>query len=261
MKLRLRNLKNRRVVAALAGIILLVLLSLSIPALRSPVLSILENPLSIFTMIKREIGGIIFYHKNMVDSERLRNEAGFLRTKLLTAREAVMENGRLKGIISFKQKSPFKVVVAKVIGRSPDSWTSVVIIDKGKKSGIRRGFIAVTYSGLAGRVIEANESTSKVMLINDPNLAVSSIVSRSRQEGLVSGTLGSSLIMKYLPKDADIELSDEIITSGLTENFPKAILIGKVVEVGDEFSGLSKYAIIKPEVNLSSLEEVMIIIP
>lgn len=99
------------------------------------------------------------------------------------------------------------------------------------------------------------------MLINDPDFGVSAVVQRSRQEGLVSGTLGNNLIMRYLPKDADIKVSDIIVTSGLTGKYIKGLLIGRVVEIGDEFSGLSRYCLIKPAVSLSNIEEVLIIIP
>jgi rod shape-determining protein MreC len=91
-------------------------------------------------------------------------------------------------------------------------------------------------------------------------MAVSAIVQRSRQEGLISGTLGSSLIMRYLPKDCDIKVSDAIITSGLTENYPKGLLIGRVTDIGEEFSGLSRYAIVRPAVNLATIEEVLVIV-
>ncbi|MDD4894032.1 MAG: rod shape-determining protein MreC [Candidatus Omnitrophica bacterium] len=209
----------------------------------------------------REAGGIIFYHHNMAQNERLRKEINFLKQKLNTTSEVYLENKRLKSLVSFKQKTPYRVVPAKVIGRSADNWSSIVIIDKGSYNGIRRGFVAINYLGLVGRVIEVGDTASKIMLINDPSLGVSCVVQRSRQEGLVSGTLGRSLIMKYLPKDADIQPSDPIVTSGLTSAYPKGLLIGTVVSIGEEFSGLSRYAIIMPAVNLSSIEEVLIIIP
>jgi len=119
--------------------------------------------------------------------------------------------------------------------------------------------VAITYLGLAGRVVETTDTTSKIMLINDPNLSVSCIVQRSRQEGLVSGSLGSFLIMRYLPKEADIKVSDVILTSGLTNLYPKGLLVGTVAEVGEELSGLARYAIIKPAVELYNIEEVLII--
>jgi len=166
--------------------------------------------------------------------------------------------GFLKELLSLKQNSPDKFIAARVIAHQPDNWSQAVIIDKGSQNGIKRGSAVISYLGLAGSVIEAASSTAKVMLISDPNLGVSAIVQRSRQEGLVCGTLGVNLMMRYLPKDADIALTDTIVTSGLTNKFPKGLLIGTVVEIGEEFSGLSRYAIIKPAVNLSNLEEVLV---
>lgn len=261
MKLHLNKFKKKSTVSFIVSVFLVLALSSVIPTVRIPILNTLKYPLNLLTLIRREIGGIIFYHRNLVQNERLKKEIDLLRQKLNTLDEIYLENTRLKNLLYFKQKSHFKVIAARVIGRSPDNWSSVVIIDKGRYNGIKHNMTAITYLGFVGRVIDATESTSKIMLINDPGFAVSVMVQRSRQEGLVSGTLGNSLIMRYLPKEADIKVSDVIITSGLTNTYPKGLLIGTVVDIGEEFSGLSHYAIIKPAVNLSNIEEVLIIIP
>lgn len=252
--------KKKLIYFSAAGIFIFFLASF-IPAARPPALNALKYPLKIFTLFGREIKGIIFYHRNLIRNERLEKETGFLKSKLNAQSEIFLENQQLKSLLSLKQKSPFKVIAVSVIGRSPDNWSSTLIIDKGSSAGIKRGNAAISYLGLVGRVCETSAYVSKIVLINDPSLAVSAIVQRSRQEGLVSGTLGSTLVMRYLPKDADIQSSDVISTSGLTSVYPKGLLIGAVVEVGEEFSGLGRYAIIKPAVNLSSIEEVLIIIP
>jgi len=239
----------------------LILFACLIPSLRTPAFIILKYPLCLFTLAGREVKGVIFYHRNFIQNERLKEEVDLLRQKINSVDEVFLENRRLKSLLTFKQKTPFKVIAARVIGRSAENWSSIAIIDKGSSQGIRRGFVVITYLGLAGKVVETTNSTSKIMLINDPSLGVSAIDQRSRQEGLVSGTLGGSLIMKYLPKDADIQVCDVIITSGLTEAYPKGLLIGRVINIGEEFSGLSRYCQIKPVVNLSSIEEVLIIIP
>lgn len=239
--------------------LLLVVASL-IPQLRSPLLNTLKYPLVILNLIRREIGGIVFYHRNFIQNEKLKKEQDFLKHKINSLNEVYLENKRLKNLLSFKEKSPYKVIAARVIARSPDNWSSTVIIDKGRYSGVKAGMVVITYLGLVGKVVETAESTSKIMLINDADFAVSAIIQRSRQEGLISGTLGSSLIMRYLPKDADIKVTDTIITSGLTRMYPKGLLIGKVMDLGEEFSGLSRYAVIKPAVDLSAVEEVLIII-
>jgi len=253
--------KKKSIIQSAVFVFFLLLLASLIPALSSPALEILKYPLRLFSLAGREVEGIIFYHRNMAQTETLRKEADFLRQKLNAANEIYLENRRLNSLLAFKQKTPYKAVSARVIGRSADNWSSIAIIDKGTRHGIRRGLVVITYLGLAGRVVQTQDATSKIMLINDPAFGVSAIVQRSRQEGLVAGTLGRYLIMKYLPKDADVQVSDSVITSGLTDVYPKGLLIGSVVSMGDEFSGLSRYCQIKPAVNLAAIEEVLIIIP
>ena len=67
-------------------------------------------------------------------------------------------------------------------------------------------------------------------------------------------------MMKYLPSEADIKVSDVVLTSGLTEMYPKGLPIGNVTEVGEEFSSLTRYALMKPSANLYNCEEVLVII-
>ena len=239
---------------------LLLFFSLATPYIRAPFLNTLKYPLSLLTLSRREFGAIIFYHRNFIQNEKLKKYIDLLKNRLNAKEEIYLENARLKNLLSFRQKSSYRLIAARVIARSADSWSSSVIIDKGKRNGIKRQMAVITYLGLAGRVTDTQEFTSKILLISDPNLGVSAIVQRSRQEGLVSGTLGSHLIMKYLPEESDIRIGDVIITSGLNQTYPKGLLIGTVVGIGREFSGLSRYAIIKPAVNPSNIEEVLIII-
>ena len=212
-------------------------------------------------LLKREALGIVFYHRNMIEAERSGTEIGALRTRLFNLQELDQENTRLKNLLNFKQKSPLRLIAAKVIGRSADSWFSGAIIDKGKYNGIRPGMIVINPQGLVGRVVESGNNSSKILLVNDPSLGISSIVQRTRQEGLVSGTLGANLIMRYLPEDAQITIGDIIITSELSQIYPKGLLVGRVINIGREFSGLNRYAIIKPAAELSNIEEVLVIIP
>jgi len=257
---RLDKFKNKTFLYFFLFILGVFFLSCIIPFFQFTCLGVLKYPLGLLNLMRRELGGIVFYHHNLVQNERLKRSMDLLRQKLNNVREVYLENMRLKEMLSFKQRSHYKLVAARVIGRSPDNWFSMVIIDKGKDYGLRRGMVAITPAGLLGRVLDVTGSTTKIMLINDPNFSVSSLVQRSRQEGLVSGTLGGTLMMKYLPRNADIKVSDIIVTSGLTDLYPKGLIIGTVIEVGDEFAGLTRYALLKPAVDLANIEELLIIL-
>jgi rod shape-determining protein MreC len=255
------NFNKKQLIRFAALLAVFVILSSLIAILRTPGLNLSRYPLAVLAWMRRETGGVIFYHRNLVRYETLHKEIDFLRQKIRELNDIYAENRRFKELLDFKQKTPYHVVACRVIGRSPDNWVSLVTVDKGSSQGIRRGFVVITYAGLVGRVTETTPSFSKITLINDPDFSVSALIQRSRQEGLVSGTLGTYLIMKYLPKDADVKVDDLILTSGLSSSFPKGLSIGKVIEIGEEFSGLSHYALIKPVVNLSAIEEVFVIIP
>jgi rod shape-determining protein MreC len=254
------NLKNKNLVFYFLAGLLVLFVAGSVSLFKNPVFDLSKFPSLAVNAVRREFTGIIFYHRNYVQNERLRSEADFFRQKLNSLNGIYLENLRLRKLVSFKQEAPFKVIAARVIARSPDSWSSVIIIDKGASSGIRRAQAVINNLGLIGRVMDTTAFTAKVMLISDPNLNVSAIVERSREAGLITGTLGAQLLMKYLPVDADIKVQDKIITSGMNRNYPKGISIGTVVEVGNELSNLSRYAVIKPAVNLSFLEEVFVIV-
>lgn len=252
--------KKKNLIYLAISCFLILTLAFLTPASKVAFLNILKQPLNLLTLAKREVDAIIFYHRNSIQNQRLKREIDLLRQKLNSLNEAYLENIRLQKLLSLKQKPTYKVIAARVIARSPDTWSSIIIIDKGSNNGIKRGMTAISYLGLLGRVIETTAFTSKIMLINDPNLSISGIVQRSRQEGLVSGTLGNHLIMRYLTEESDIKIQDTIVSSGLNEIYPKGLLIGTVVDIGKEFSGLSRYALIKPAVNLSNIEEVLIIV-
>jgi len=243
----------------LAGSLLLVSNFLS--CFKNPAQKIFKPHLSFIGLIKRELSGIVFYHRNMIRAEGLQNDIDLLRWRLFDLREIAQENDRLNNLFNFKRKSSLRLVAARVIGRSVDSWSSSVIINKGRYNGIKSKMVVISSQGLVGSIVETTDNTSKVLLINDPNQGISSIVQRSRQEGLVSGTLGTNLIMRYLPDEAQIMAGDIIITSELSQMYPKGLLLGRVVNIGREFSGLNRYALVKPAVDLANIEEVLVIIP
>ena len=237
------------------------LLSNFLFSFKNPAQKIFKPHLSFINLVKRELSGIIFYHRNMIQAENLENKVNLLGLRLLDLREVAQENTRLKNLLNFKHKSSLRLVASRVVGRSLDSWSSSVIIDKGRYNGIKSGMVVISPQGLVGTIVESADNTSKVLLINDPNQGISSIVQRSRQEGLVSGILGTNLIMRYLPDEAAIVVGDIIITSELSQVYPKGLLVGRVVNIGREFSGLNRYALVKPAADLANLEEVLVIIP
>ncbi|MEW6101442.1 MAG: rod shape-determining protein MreC [Candidatus Omnitrophota bacterium] len=251
--------KKNLIKLALALCIVLTLVSLN-PVSRQILLFTLKFPLILLKASQREAIALFTFHRNFFQSENLRKQIDLLNQEINALKELETENERLKRLLSLGETLNFKVIVARVVAHSPDSWSHAFLIDKGTRHGVAKGMTVMSYLGLLGRIIEANPGTSKVLLVSDPNFAVSALVQRSRQEGLVCGTLGGYLMMRYLPADSDVNTGDTVVTSGLNGRFPKGLVIGSVVEVRKEFSDLNRYAIIKPATPLSSIEEILVVI-
>ncbi len=260
MNLRLfSKLKTKKTITIAVAALVVLWFSQITPAARSLMLEVLKHPLIALRLVTREINGAIFFHRNLVLKESLSRQVDYLTNKLNELKEVELENARLKDLLHLKENAPFKVVAAQVIGRSPENWSSVILVDKGSAQGVRVGMGVMNYLGLVGRVIETTRSISSVMLLNDPSFSVSSMVQRSREEGLICGGLEKMLTLKYLAQDADVLVGDNVVTSGYTDAYPQGIIVGTVMDIGEEFSSLSRYAIVKPAVDLSSVEEVLII--
>ena len=183
--------------------------------------------------------------------------AEIVRNKFI--KEAKLENERLKKLLDFKEPERRKFSPALVIAKDPSGLNDTVIIDRGRKDKIEKGMIAISGSGIAGRVIETGWRISRVLLVTDYNSVFSGVIERTRDEGAVSGNMRAGLIMKYLDLGCDVKKGDKVITSGLYGVFEKGILIGEVVSIEPDSSGLYINAIIKPEVDIRKLEEVMVV--
>jgi len=221
--------------------------------------------LNIFRMPFRMISGTYYTLRDVSNFSQLREENKILREtianlkkEMLKLKEASLENERLKKLLEFRRSKKYKFIPAMVIARSPLGLRDTIIIDKGKKHGVRKDLVVISGAGLVGRTRETGWSISRVLLITDTDSVVSGIVVRTRDEGAVAGGRQSDLIMKYLELDCDVKQGDEVITSGFGSVSKKGILISEVVSIEKDDTGLYMNAIVKPQVDMMKLEEVLV---
>ena len=98
-----------------------------------------------------------------------------------------------------------------------------------------------------------------MLLISDPSSAVNAILQSSRLNGVVRGNPGGDLVMDYIQQGQTFEEGEIVLTSGLGGRFPKGIPIGQVVEIRQRDIDVFQQAIIRPTVDLSRLELVMVV--
>ena len=174
------------------------------------------------------------------------------------------ENERLRALLELKtDHEDYNLVDCYIISRSSQQWSSTFTINKGTASGIEAGMCAVTANGeLVGLVSEAGSNYAVVKSVLDSSLEISATISSSGYNGMVQGGYASGLEgllrMNYLPSSAVIRNKDQVVTSGSTV-YPRNLIMGYVVDAGFDDTGVAKYALLEPAVNIGSLEQVFII--
>ena len=194
------------------------------------------------------------------ENKNLNEGINSLRLENNRYREMLATHNRLRELLQFKQAINKPVVAAQVIGRDPTGWFKSIIIDKGKRSGVKVNMPVVNASGVVGRIVSVSPNYAKVLLVIDQNSAVDCLIQRSRDRGMVKGLSHGKCKLDYLVKSSDVVDGDIIITSGLGGVFPKGLALGHVIEVKERPGELFKDIEIMPAVNFSKLEEVMVIL-
>ncbi|MGM0471352.1 MAG: rod shape-determining protein MreC [Bacillota bacterium] len=204
------------------------------------------------------------YRQVQQENKKLRQQVAKLEWKIQQLTEVTKENERLRRLLNFKRRQSFEVVGAKVIGKSAGNWSRLVTINRGRKDGLDSKMLVVTYGGnLVGRIKKVTTHHAQVLLLNDPNFTISGLVANrdSREIGIVKGTLAQRglLEMQRLPWNAEVEIDDRVLTSGLSKTYPKGIKIGHITKVEPDDYGLTRLALVEPAVDLNTFEEVLVI--
>ncbi len=198
------------------------------------------------------------------ENQDLQEELAALKSELSDYEELENENERLSLLLDYKQQhTDYELKVAAIIAKNPGLWFDSFTINIGSADGIAVDMPVVTPDGVVGRIEEVGLNWAKVMTIIDGQSGVSSIVERTRDVGSVRGRMESEpsdplLDMDFLPIDTDIQVGDNILTSGIGGIYPKGLMIGSVVEVGEESN--QKKVVVKSAVDFRNLEEVMVMV-
>ena len=213
------------------------------------------------------------FFDNFADARALEAENEALRLKIAELNEQLVEfetyrqeNQQLRQAVGLQEEHPdFELINASVIGRDYNDRFGSFTIDKGSYHGVQPRDPVVSAEGLVGIVSEVGLTQCTVATIMDVAVKVGAVDNRTRETGIVSGRVELAeqglCRFSYLDRESGISAGDLVITSGSdTEGmFPKGLVIGTIVEVAPETSGLSLYATIRPAADASTVRDVFVI--
>jgi rod shape-determining protein MreC len=228
-----------------------------------PIARILEIPLHFVASMQDSISEIWTHYialQNVWEENRhLRQEIQRLQGEQNLLREKTIIGTQFQQLLAYQETAPMTTLPARIIGRNVSNWYRAMIINKGDRDGIHPEMGVITEAGVVGRVVRVNPTTAIVLLLSDPNVAITGMVQNSRDEGIIQGTPQGIIHMKYLPPLSPVQPGDPVVTSGLTGDFPRGLQIGRIQQITKADTDLFQLGDISPIVDFSKLEGVLVI--
>lgn len=176
------------------------------------------------------------------------------------------ENKQLRSALKLKDTlSGYSMVDASVISRSSDTWSDLLVINKGSSAGIQKNMAVMCGGGVIGRIVEVNAASSKVELITTTDksanrFSVQATASNGKSvHGIITVDSDGSLAFTQIVDSRKLKQGTRVYTSGMGGNSPKGLLIGTVATTTRDSFGLSDLIKINPAGELNDPSVVTVI--
>lgn len=198
---------------------------------------------------------VLLEEKRKLEEQRLRAQVSLQKLSVLEK-----ENARLRKMLSAQTKIGEMVLVAEILSIDLDPYKQQVVLNKGRNNEVYIGQSIIDAWGVMGQVVHLGEHSATALLISDPSHAIPVQVNRSGLRSTAFGTGNSQLLeLRYIPHNADIEIGDQIISSGLGGRFPPNYPVGRIVSIerpaGESFATV----LAEPVAHLDRSREVLLV--
>ncbi len=256
-----------RVLVLIIAMMALILIGLYTPWLKQvrQKLNFLAVPFYQVTDIPRRIGewgsGAMASEKDIrAENERLKIEVLIYQRKQQQMAALAAENVRLRQLLNGKDMLQDRVLIAELIGVSPNPLSHVVMINRGSNEGVYEGQPVLDAFGLMGQIIDVDESTSRVLLISDSTHAIPVQVNRNGVRAIAEGTGDlNRLSLRHVSINADIREGDILVSSGLGERFPVGYPVAEVEQVVRNSGQAFARVIARPMARLDRSRHVLLV--
>lgn len=174
------------------------------------------------------------------------------------------ENKKYKKELDIEDISKFEPISSTVLSRNPDQWMNTLVINQGKKDGIKNNMAVMTSDGLVGRISKVNQFSSQVDLISTNTRANRLSVNIQHDDKNVFGLIDhydsktEELVISDINNKDSVKKGDKVVTSGLADQLPTGLYIGEVSKVENDEYGLSKEVRVKTGTDLADLSHVYV---
>jgi rod shape-determining protein MreC len=157
------------------------------------------------------------------------------------------ENVHLRRLLDAREHLPVQSIMGEILYDARDPSTRRIVLDRGTRNGVQLGLPVIDNAGVIGQVTRVFPFTSEVTLLTDKEQAIPVQVLRSGLRSIAYGRGRSGLLdLRFVAPDADIQVGDVIVTSGLDGMYPAGLAVAKVMQVEKVAAGAFGRVVCQP---------------
>jgi rod shape-determining protein MreC len=222
-------------------------------------------PLQMAALMPREaLGNMAGYFSSI---STLQKEVRELKTQQLAqarvlqqAQFQMAENAQLRRLMEARQHLPLNAQLTEILYDARDPSTRRIVIDRGSRDKVVPGLPVIDHAGVVGQVTRVFPFTSEVTLLTDRDQAIPVQVLRSGLRSIAYGRGQSGLLdLRFVVANADIQVGDVLVTSGLDGMYPAGLAVAKVVQVENVAAGAFGRVVCQPLAGIDRNRQLLII--
>lgn len=234
------------------------LLRQSIALVVDPVQRVAQTPGSLVDYASHYLQGM---HSLQQENDELKHAKLTTAPDLQRLAQLEAENERLRKLLSVTEREKANGQVSQILYTARDPFSRKVIVDKGQQSGVTAGQPAIDDAGVAGQVTRVFPFSAEITLITDKDQVVPVQVVRTGQRSVVFGLGNGQLELRYMPANADIQIGDMLVTSGLDGIYLPGFPVAKVVNIERDSAYSFARIFCVPIAGVENFGEVMVLSP
>ncbi|WP_159714290.1 rod shape-determining protein MreC [Blochmannia endosymbiont of Camponotus nipponensis] len=187
-----------------------------------------DRPRYILSYVSMMLKG---YDKLVLETNTLRQELLLKNSELLLIDQYKHENFKLRELLNSPLCYNRRKMITRILFVNADLYGNKIIINRGKNNDVYVGQPVITDAGIIGQVISTNMISSRVMLICDPEHALSVQIKRNSMRLILMGCGCNADLRAEYPGKLDVSIGDMLVTSGLDGRFPEGYPVATVSNI------------------------------
>lgn len=223
----------------------------------NPIEQVATAPKQFYELVSTDFASL---DKLKLENQKLKTEVLLLKAKMQQYNNMELEIHRLEGLLGTTGKMDNQSVqIATISFFSSNPLSQFITLDKGNLDQVTPQQVIIDEEGIMGQVINTTPTTSRVLLITDPDHQIPVRIQRTGQRGIVTGAGYGSLTLDFIPRNSSVQPGDVLESSGLGKIFPAGYPVAEVVRVNELKEQPYLDVIAQPIARISQAQKVLII--